>query len=272
LRICPDVDSVAYWLAGLADRDRGWGRSGETFRALDEVRRLGGKGWFALGDLDLGTHLARTHWLRDGATLSEVTDRLRRANGLAPRLFPMSDDPVRTWIDAVSADGEALPLPFQDYWVGRGARDEVKAVRFEGAEDARPAPGVLEAIRDADILLVCPSNPVVSIGPILTVPGIRHAVEARGEGSAAVSPIVAGAPVAGMADRLMPAVGVEVSAAGVASAYRGLIRGFVLDERDRAQASRVEELGMRVAVTDTLMVDDAAAERVARAALAVAAP
>jgi LPPG:FO 2-phospho-L-lactate transferase len=272
LRICPDVDSVTYWLAGMADRDRGWGRSGETFRALDEVRRLGGEAWFALGDLDLGTHLARTQWLRDGATLSEATDRLRRTNRLATRLLPMSDGPVRTWIDAVSADGEALSLPFQNYWVGRGARDEVKAVRLEGAEDARPAPGVVEAIRDADILLMCPSNPVVSIGPILAVPGVRDAVEARGEGSAAVSPIVAGAPVTGMADRLMPAVGLEVSAVGAASAYRGLVRGFVLDERDSAQGPRVEQLGMRVAVTDTLMVDDDAAERVARAALAVAAP
>jgi LPPG:FO 2-phospho-L-lactate transferase len=271
LRICPDLDSVTYWLAGLAHRDRGWGRSGETFRALEELRRLGGQAWFSLGDLDLGTHLSRTGWLQDGATLSEVTDRLRRALGVPCSIVPMSDDPVRTWIEGVSEDGHAVSLPFQVYWVGRGARDEVKAVRFEGAEDARPAPGVVEAIRHADVLVVCPSNPVVSIAPILAVPGIRQAVEARRDRSTAVSPIVAGAPVAGMADRLMPAVGLEVSAVGVASAYRGLVRGFVIDRRDRELAPRVEGLGMRVALTDTLMVDDDAAERVARAALEVGA-
>jgi LPPG:FO 2-phospho-L-lactate transferase len=272
LRICPDLDSVTYWLAGVADRGRGWGRADESFRALEEVRRLGGPAWFGLGDLDLGTHLARTGWLAEGAALSEVTARLASALGVEAQVVPMSDDPVTTWIDSVDEEGTARSDPFQVYWVGRGARDEVKTVRFEGAERARPAPGVLEAIEAADAVLFCPSNPVVSVAPILSVPGIRDAVVARRDRAAGVSPIVGGAPVAGMADRLMPAVGLEVSALGAASAYRGLLRGWVVDERDAGLALRIERvLGMRVTVTDTIMADDGAAERVARAALDLAA-
>ena len=271
LHISPDLDSVTYWLAGLADRERGWGRRAESFRALEEVRRLGGQGWFSLGDLDLATHLVRTQWLHEGVLLSEVTDRIRRALGVGPRIVPMSDQPVRTWIEGLSPDGEAISHPFQVYWVGRGARDEVKAIRFEGAGAAAPAPGALNAVAGADVLLVCPSNPVVSIGPILAVPGMTEAIRNRAGPAAGVSPIVAGAPVAGMADRLMPAAGLEVSAWGAASAYRGLIRGFVIDQRDAGLAPRIEaELGMVVTVTDTLMVDDDGAERVARAALEAA--
>jgi LPPG:FO 2-phospho-L-lactate transferase len=272
LRISPDLDSVTYWLAGVADRDRGWGRAGESFRVLEEVRRLGGEAWFGLGDVDLGTHLVRTGWLAEGVTLSEVTSRLTAALGVEARVVPMSDDPVATWIDSVDEVGAARSDPFQTFWVGRGARDEVKAVRFEGADRARAAPGVLEAIEAADTVLLCPSNPVVSVAPILAVPGIRDAVAARSERAAGVSPIVGGAPVAGMADRLMPAVGLEVSALGAAAAYRGLLRGWVVDDRDAELASRIEEeMGMRVAVTDTIMADDSAAERVARAALDLAA-
>ena len=272
LRICPDLDSVTYWLAGLADRERGWGRAGESFRALEEVRHLGGPGWFGLGDLDLGTHLVRTGWLADGASLTEVTARLTGALGVEARVLPMSDDPVGTVVDSIDEDGAARSDPFQVYWVGRGARDEVKGVRFEGADGARPALGVLEAIEEADAVLLCPSNPVVSVAPILAVPGLREAVATRRGRAAGVSPIVGGAPVAGMADRLMPAVGLEVSALGAASAYRGLLGGWVVDQRDAALAPRIEEaLGMRVAVTDTIMVDDAVAERAARAALELAA-
>ena len=272
LRICPDLDSVTYWLAGVADRDRGWGRSDESFRALEEVRRLQGPAWFGLGDLDLGTHLVRTGWLAEGASLTEVTARLTAALGVEAPVLPMSDDPVGTVIDSIDEHGAARSDPFQLYWVARGARDEVKAVRFEGIDRARPAPGVLEAIEEADAVLVCPSNPVVSVAPILAVPGVRDAVSARRERAAGVSPIVRGAPVAGMADRLMPAVGLEVSALGAASAYRGLLSGWVVDRRDAGLAPRIEAgLGMRVAVTDTLMVDDEVAERVARAALELAA-
>jgi LPPG:FO 2-phospho-L-lactate transferase len=268
LRICPDLDSVTYWLGGLSDRERGWGRGGETFRTLDEVRRLGGQAWFGLGDLDLATHLVRTQMLDEGRTLSAVTDHLRRRLGVEPTVLPMTDDPVQTWIDSVDEDGVGIYQPFQMWWVAMRAEPPVKAVHYRGADEATPAPGVLEAIADADAVLVCPSNPVVSIGPILAVPGVREAVASRRDRAAGVSPIIAGAPVQGMADKLMPAVGLEVSAAGAASAYRGLLAGWVVDERDAALAPRIErELGLRVSVTDTLMTDDAAAERVARAAL-----
>jgi LPPG:FO 2-phospho-L-lactate transferase len=269
LRICPDLDSVMYWLGGLSDRERGWGRGGETFRTLDEVRRLGGQAWFGLGDLDLATHLVRTQMLDEGRTLSAVTDHLRRRLGVEPTLLPMTDDPVQTWIHSVDEAGVGIDQPFQMWWVAMRAEPPVKAVDYRGADEATPAPGVLEAIADADAVLLCPSNPVVSIGPILAVPGIREAVASRRDRAAGVSPIIAGAPVQGMADKLMPAVGLEVSAAGAASAYRGLIAGWVVDERDAGLGPRIErELGLRVSVTDTLMTDVAAAERVARAALA----
>jgi LPPG:FO 2-phospho-L-lactate transferase len=271
LHVSPDLDSVTYWLSDLADRDRGWGRRDETFRALEEVRRLGGQAWFSLGDLDLGTHLTRTHWLHEGMTLSEATDRIRTALGIRSMILPMSDQQVTTWIDAIDEEsGAAVSIPFQVYWVARGARDEVKAVRFEGVDRARPAPGAEEAIRDADVVVICPSNPVVSVGPILAVPGLRAAVEARKDSVVGVSPIVRGAPVAGMADRLMPAAGLEVTALGAAAAYRSLLSAWVIDERDAGLGPGVEgDLGIRVGITDTLMTDDRAAERVARAALSL---
>jgi LPPG:FO 2-phospho-L-lactate transferase len=268
LHISPDLDSVTYWLAALADRDRGWGRDGETFRALEEVRRLGGQDWFALGDLDLATHLVRTQWLSEGILLSEATDRIRRGLGVGVRVLPMSDDPVRTWMVAIGESGAEFHEPFQEYWVGRGGRDQVKEIRLEGIDRARPAPGVLEAIAGADMLIICPSNPVVSIAPILAVPGVRDAARARRERTVGVSPIVAGSPVHGMADRLMPVVGLDVSAAGAARAYEDLLAGWVIDLRDAGLQDAIErDLGIAVGVTDTIMVDDAAAERLARFAL-----
>ena len=271
LRICPDLDSVTYWLAGVADRGRGWGRAGETFRALEAVRRLGGEAWFALGDLDLATHLVRTQLLRAGATLSEATVRIHEALGVPTRILPMSDRPVATWIEAVDEEGTHLDLPFQDYWVRRGGRDAVKGVRYEGAGQAPPAPGIVDALKAAEAVVFCPSNPVVSIRPILEVPAILEGVRGHVGPSVGVSPIVGGAPVAGMADRLMPAVGLEVSAFGAASAYRGFLSGWVIDDRDAELAPRIEhDLGMRVAITDTLMTDDPASERVARAVVELA--
>jgi LPPG:FO 2-phospho-L-lactate transferase len=268
LLVCPDIDSVTYWLSGLADRERGWGREGDSFRALEEVKRLGGEAWFSLGDLDLGTHLARADLLSSGIGLAEVTRRIARRFGVGATVLPMTEDTVTTRIEALASDGEHLDLHFQEYWVARRARDEVKAVRYEGAEVARPAPGVLEAIAEADAVLICPSNPVASIGPILALRDIREAARARPV--AGVSPIVGGAPVLGMADRLMPVAGWEVSAFGAAAAYSGLAKGFVIDDRDRRFAPRIQsELGMEVAVTDTIMTDDDAAERVARAALSL---
>jgi LPPG:FO 2-phospho-L-lactate transferase len=268
LHVSPDLDSVTYWLGGVADRERGWGLEGETFRATEELRRLGAPGsWFGLGDLDLATHLYRTSMLREGRSLSEATAALCERFGVPCRLLPMSDDVVTTRVDAVDESGRALDLHFQEYWVQRGAADEVKSIRLDGVERARPAPGILDAIAAADTVVVCPSNPVVSIGPILAVPGIREAVAGRRDRVVGISPIVGGAPLRGMADRLLPVAGVEVTAAGAAEFYGDLLGAWVIDDRDEALAARIAGTGVRVGVTDTIMVDDAKAEALARFAL-----
>ncbi|HTG46371.1 MAG TPA: 2-phospho-L-lactate transferase [Actinomycetota bacterium] len=269
LHVSPDPDSVTYWLGGVFDRERGWGRRDETFRAIEELRAFGSPdAWFGLGDLDLATHLFRTQLLAEDVPLSEVTRRIAARFGIETRVLPVSDDPIETRIDCVDHEtGEPLDLHFQEYWVRRRAADAVKATRYAGAAAARPAPGVLEAIAGADAVVVCPSNPVVSIGPILAVPGLRAAVAGRRDRTVGISGIVGGAPVAGMADKLMPAAGIEVSAVGVAAHYRDLLSGWVLDRTDARLAPVVEALGLRVAVVDTIMVDDDRAEAVARAAL-----
>ena len=269
LHVSPDPDSVTYWLGDAFDRERGWGRRGESFRATEELRAFGASdAWFNLGDLDLATHVVRTDLLRQGATMSEVVTRVAGRFGVRARLMPVTDDRVETRIDAVDVDtGRRLDLHFQEYWVRRGAADQVKAVRFLGVDAARPAPGVLEAIEAADIVVLPPSNPVVSLGPILAVPGVRAAIGARRGAVVGVSGIVGGAPLAGMADKLMPAIGLEVTAVGAAAAYDGLLDAWVIDERDRASASRIEATGVRAVVTDTVMSDDAAAERLARTVL-----
>ena len=267
LHVSPDLDSVTYWLGDTFDRERGWGRRDETFRATEELRRFDpDMAWFNLGDLDLATHLFRSNLLREGATLSEATARVAGRFGVEARLLPMSDDPVTTRVIVV-AEGEELDLHFQEYWVRRGARDEVKGVRYEGAGDARPAPGVLDVIAETDVIVVCPSNPVASIGPILAVPGVREAIGARSADVVGISGIVGGTPLAGMADRLMPVAGVEVTAAGAAGCYRGLLGAWVVDEADRGLAARIEATGIRVGVTDSIMTDDAKAEALARFAL-----
>ncbi|MCI0635362.1 MAG: 2-phospho-L-lactate transferase [Actinobacteria bacterium] len=267
LHVSPDLDSVTYWLGDAFDRERGWGRRDETFRATEELRRFDpDMAWFNLGDLDLATHLFRSNRLAAGATLTEVTAEVAARFGVAARLLPMSEDPVTTRIDVV-AEGRELDLHFQEYWVRRGARDEVKAVRYEGAEHAGPAPGVLEALAGADILIVCPSNPVASIAPILAVPWLRETVAGRRSDVVGVSGIVGGAPLSGMADKLMPVAGVEVTAAGAAEFYAGLLGAWVIDEVDRALSNRIAATGVRVGVTDTVMTDDRRAEALARFAL-----
>jgi LPPG:FO 2-phospho-L-lactate transferase len=268
LYVCPDVDSVTYWLGDVADRERGWGRAGETFRATEELRSLGAPdAWFGLGDLDLATHLYRTAAFARGEGLASVTATVAEHFGVPCRLLPMSEDPVTTRIDAVDEHGRALDLHFQEYWVLRGARDDVKGIRYEGAVGADAGPGVLEAIVEADVIVVCPSNPVASIGPILAVPSIGTAVRERGKRVVGVSPIVAGAPLRGMADRLLPAAGFEVSAVGAAEFYRGTLAAWVIDERDRGLEPRVSALGLKVGVTDSIMDDDGKAEALARVAL-----
>jgi LPPG:FO 2-phospho-L-lactate transferase len=268
LHVSPDLDSVTYWLAGVMDRERGWGRRAETFRTTEELGRFEPEqAWFNLGDLDLATHLYRTNLIRAGATLSEATALVARRFGVGPRILPMSDDPVVTRV-SVMTDGEESDLHFQEYWVRRRARDEVKAIRYEGVEAAVPGPGVLESIEAADLVVLCPSNPIASLRPILSVPGIGKAAALRRDAAVGISPIVGGAPLAGMADRLMPVAGYAVSALGAAECYRGLLAGWVVDHADQQLASRIEhELGVRVAVTDTVMANDAKAEIVARAAL-----
>lgn len=272
LHVSPDPDSVTYWLGDAFDRERGWGRRDESFRATEELRAFGAPdAWFNLGDLDIATHVLRTSMLRRGATMSQVVARVAERFGVGARLLPVTDDRVETRIDAVDArTGERLDLHFQEYWVQRRAADAVKSVRFVGVEAARPAAGVLTAIERADVVVLPPSNPVVSLGPILAVPGVRDAVEARRPAVVGVSGIVSGAPLAGMADKLMPAVGLEVTAAGAATAYEGLLGAWVIDERDRALAARIEATGVRVVVTDTVMRDDEAAERLASVVLDVA--
>lgn len=268
LHVSPDLDSVTYWLGDAMDRERGWGRRDETFRATEEVRTFDpDAAWFNLGDLDLATHLFRTRLLEEGSTLSEVAARVAERFGVRARLLPMTDDPVTTRL-VVVADGRELDLHFQDYWVRRGARDEVKAIRYEGADRARPAAGVLEAIGGADAIVICPSNPVASVFPILSVPGVREAIAQGRDRTVGVSPIVGGAPLAGMADKLMPVAGFEVTAAGAARCYDGLLAAWVVDDRDASLAGRIErELGVRVAATDSIMTDDATAEALARTAL-----
>jgi LPPG:FO 2-phospho-L-lactate transferase len=270
LRVCPDLDSVTYWLGDEFDRERGWGRRDESFRATDELRRFDPDvAWFGLGDLDLATHMFRTHLFGEGATLSEVSVRIADRFGVEARVLPMSDDPVATRIDAAVA-GRELDLHFQEYWVQRRGRDDVKGVHLDGIERARAAPGVLDAIAEADAVVFAPSNPVVSIGPILAVEGIREAVAARRPSAAGVSGILGGAPLAGMADRLMPALGLEVSAAGVANAYRDVLSGWVIDRRDAELAPRIRGLEMAVHVMDTVMADDDTAARVAAATVELA--
>jgi len=267
LHVSPDLDSVTYWLGDVFDRERGWGRRGETFRATEELRRFDpDRAWFNLGDLDLATHFFRSGLLAEGVTLSEVTARVAARFGIAARILPMTDEHVTTRVEIVSM-GRRLDLDFQEYWVQRRAQDEVKAVRYEGVEAARPAPGVLEAIAGAEAIVICPSNPIASIGPILAVPDVREALGARRDRVVGISPIVGGAPLAGMADRLMPVAGFAVTAVGAAECYAGLLRAWVIDEADRALASRVEALGLRVKVTDTIMTDDAKAAALARTAL-----
>lgn len=271
LHVSPDPDSVTYWLGDVFDRERGWGRRNESFRATEELRRIDPEAaWFGLGDVDLATHLFRTGRLAAGTRLSAVTASIARRFGVEARVLPATDDRVETRIECVDQlTGERLDLHFQEYWVRRGARDAVKGIRYDGAPDAAPAPGVLDSIAEADVVVVCPSNPVVSIGPILAIPGVHDAVVARRTVAVGISGIVGGAPISGMADKLMPAAGIEITAAGVAEHYRDLVCAWLLDDVDRDLVARVESLGIRCGSTDTIMLDDDRAEAVARAALAL---
>jgi LPPG:FO 2-phospho-L-lactate transferase len=249
LHISPDLDTVTYTLAGLNDDERGWGLAGETWSVMDSLDRLGGETWFRLGDRDLATHLYRTQRLAGGATLSEVTSEITAALGVSVRLVPMSDDPVRTRLTLL--DGPEVS--FQEYFVGRRHAVSVESVRFAGTDAATPAPGVLNAIADAEVVVVCPSNPIVSIGPLLAVPGLADALATRRRDVVAVSPIVAGAALKGPADRLMAELGHEPTVVGVARLYAGFVGTLVVDEADSDAAEAVEACGVRCVVAPTVM-------------------
>jgi len=259
LRVSPDLDSILYTLTGRSDDDRGWGRADESWRALETVTELGGDDWFRLGDRDIGLHLVRTELLRSGASLTEATARIARALGLEARLLPATDDPVRTFLET-----PAGTFAFQTWFVARGHRDEVDAVHYAGAPEAAPAPGVLDALRGADVILIAPSNPYVSIGPILAVAEIRAVIEDRSVPCVAVSPLVGGRAVKGPADRMLDRLAGGTTPAHVASCYAGLVDALVIDLAD---APAELPHGIRPVVTRTLMTDLDAARQLAAAAL-----
>ncbi|MGH9046931.1 MAG: 2-phospho-L-lactate transferase [Acidimicrobiales bacterium] len=265
LHISPDIDSVTYALAGLDNKVTGWGVVDETWTVAENLKAIGGVSWFQLGDRDLATHLYRTERLARGATLSEVTAELAAARGVRTRLLPMSDEAVATRVTlAEPPPGAEAEVAFQDYFVRLAHDVAVASIRFSGAEASRPAPGVLDAIAAAERVVCCPSNPMVSIGPILAVPGIRAAVEARRDRVVAVSPIVGGAALRGPADRMLRELGHEASALGVARLYAPWAATLVIDEADRDLAAEIERLGMRCVVTETVMSDPERSARLAR--------
>ena len=261
LHVSPDLDTILYTLAGLLDEEQGWGRIGETWNALVAADELGAETWFRLGDRDLGLHLVRTEALRAGEPLSAVTARLSRALGVEATLLPATDDRLRTWVET-----PAGALPFQEWFVRRQHRDEVHGVRFDGAESARPAPGVLDALAEADLLAIAPSNPFVSIGPILAVAEIRAALERHRVPAVAVSPLIGGRTVRGPADRMLARLAGGTGPAQVTDCYKGLIDALVIDDADADEPAPV-----RTIVTRTLMRDAGSRRRVAEAVLETAA-
>ena len=262
LHVSPDLDTVVYTLADVVDPETGWGIAGDTHTALEQAERLGEDTWFRLGDKDIATHLLRTRLLRSGQTLSQATSAIAARFGVGCKLLPMTDDRVRT---VVTTDGGEIS--FQEYFVHRRQQDEVRAIRFDGIDNARPAPGVIDAITQADAVIVAPSNPLVSIGPILAVPGIRQALADTPATVAAISPIVGGRALKGPADRMLTSLGHEASATGVARLYAGFLDLLVLYDEDAALADQVEALGVRACVTNTVMRDAASRRALAEATL-----
>lgn len=262
LHVSPDSDIVMYTLAGMVDEAHGWGIRDDTYNTMQQLTQYGEEDWFMLGDRDLATHIHRTHLLREGKTLSEVADNIRTQLGLGLRVLPMSDQPIATHIQT-----PAGLLHFQEYMVKRRTTDEVQDVVFVGAQNAKPAPGVLDALREADAILLAPSNPIVSIGSILSVPGIHDVLhEAKGI-IVAVSPIIGGTPIKGPADKLMSGLGLDVSALGVARRYRDFLDVMVIDEQDKSLVTAIEDIGIPTVVTDTIMRDNATKKALAQTVL-----
>jgi len=262
LYISPDTDIITYTLAEIVGEKKGWGIRGDTFSCLDALKKLGEETWFKLGDKDIATHLYRTALLREGIKLSEVTKRIASAFGLKLAVLPMTDNVFETRIKTMEGD-----FHFEEYLVRRRARDEVLGVNFFGAEKAKPAPGVLDAIANSELIVICPSNPIVSIGTILEIKGIREGLLKTQARKVAISPIVGGSPIKGPADKLLRGLGHEVSAFGVAELYRDFLDTFVIDTVDSKERARIEELGVRVKLTNTIMGDLEAKVSLARTVL-----
>ena len=263
LRICPDIDTVVYTLAGLANPATGWGIAGDTLTTLDAIARYGRDVWFQLGDQDFATHILRTERLRGGAPLSVVTHELASALGVDARILPMTDEPVATKVRTALG-----LLDFQDYFVARRQQDDVHGVEFDGVAGAKPLPAALDAIDHAGVIVFCPSNPIVSIGPLLAVNGYRDAIQRSSAPVVAVSPIVGGKALKGPADKMLASLGHDVSAAGVAALYEGLIDGIVIDNADAGLTRRIEDTGTRVFVTNTVMGDASDRRRLAQEVIA----
>ncbi len=252
LHISPDIDIVTYTLAGIVNEEKGWGIKGDTFECLNMLKRFGlaDAEWFNLGDRDFATSIMRTNMFKNGGALSQISAKVSCALGLKLKILPMTDDKFATHVRI--SEGS---IHFEEYMVKRGAQDQVLGVEFVGAKAAKPAPGVVESIMTSEKVIICPSNPIVSIGTILSVPGIRAALQKTSAKKIAISPIVAGAPIKGPADKLLSGLGVEVSAFGVAKLYADFLDGFVIDIADAKEKGRIEALGIKVAVTNTLMKD-----------------
>jgi len=264
LLVCPDIDTILYTLAGLADREQGWGVAGDTATALGMLARYGEETWFRIGDADLATHVHRARLLRDGSSLTDATAAMATALGVPSRIVPATDHPVRTIVGT-----DAGEVDFQEYFVHRQQRDAVRSIRFGGIEAARPSPAALVALAMADLIVIGPSNPIVSVGPILAIPGMREAFLAAPAPRLAVSGIVAGEALRGPADRMLTSLGHESSATGVARLYAGLVERFVVDSADAALAAPIESLGMAVSVLPTVMRSDDDRAGLARALVAL---
>jgi LPPG:FO 2-phospho-L-lactate transferase len=260
LHVSPDVDTVMYTLAGEVHPGQGWGLRDESFRVLDALTRFYGKPWFGLGDRDLATHLYRTDRLRAGTKLSDITADIARRFGVKSRILPMSDDRVRTFVKIRGRDA----MPFQEYFVKGRARGVVEKIELRGIEDARPLPSVLEAIRNSSAVILAPSNPFVSLGPIFGLRGVREALSSARDRVVAISPIVGGKTIKGPADKMLRGLGLEVSALGIARLYKDIVGTFALDKVDRDYVEPIRELGMRAVAADTIMTTPAKAARLAK--------
>ena len=265
LYVSPDLDIVMYTLAGLVDETQGWGIRGDTYHTMQQLTSYGNEDWFQLGDRDLATHIHRTQLLRQGKALSEITDDLRARLGLKLRILPMSDQPVQTHVQT-----PAGLLHFEEYFVKRRCSDPVQGVEFVGVDTAKPAPGVLDALKEAEAILIAPSNPIVSIGSILAVPGVHDVLHEASGMVVAVSPLVGGAPIKGPADKLMNGLHMEASATGVARHYRDFLDVMVIDQQDAHLLPAIEDLGIPAVATDTIMRDAASKKALAHAVLEAA--